>query len=88
MDSNGWVSFSVSKNRDYLYITKPLSKLKIQSRDNNFAFHIYDIKDLNHIRLVSKKSIDGISKIWISPNEKNFFTLLVVLIVKLFQINK
>lgn len=76
IDNNGQVSFSVSKNKDYLYITKPLSKSKIQSRDNNFAFHVYDIKDLNHIHLVSKKSIDGISKIWISPNEKKLFYTL------------
>ena len=73
IDNAGTVTFSLSKNKDYLYITKPLSKSKIQSRNNNFAFHIYDIKDLNHIRLVSKKSIDGISRIWISPNEKKLF---------------
>ena len=73
IESNGRVSFSVSKNGDYLYITKPLSKSKIKSSEDNFAFHVYDIKDLNHIHLLSKKNIDGISKIWISPSEEKLF---------------
>ena len=65
--------FSLSKNRDYLYITLPLSKEKKESNNINSALYIYDIKDINHINLVGKKNIDGIYGIWISPNEKKLF---------------
>ena len=73
IDNYGVVSFAISKKRNYLYITKPLSQIPIHSRDNNFALHIYDITDLSHIRLVSKKSIDSMHGMWISPNEKKLF---------------
>ena len=82
IDNDGRVSFSVSKNRDYLYITKPLSKTKIQSRDNNFAFYIYDIKDLNHIRLVSKKVLMVFLRYGYHPMKKDFFIHLIVLIAR------
>ena len=76
IDNPGYVSFAISKRKNYLYITKPLSKTTISSRGSNFAFHVYDITDLRHIRLVSKKSIENIGKIWISPNEKKLFYTL------------
>ena len=76
IDNPGNVFLRLSKKRNYLYITKPLSKTPIRSRGNNYAFFVYDITDLNNIRLVSKKSIEFISNIWISPNEKKLFYTL------------
>ena len=75
IDNSGEVSFCVSKKRNYLYITKPLSKTPIH-RYSNRALYVYDIAKIEDIRLVSKKNIDGIGSIWISSNEKKLFYTL------------
>ncbi len=74
LDNGGEVSFCASK-KNYLYITKPLSKTPIR-RYGNRALYVYDIAKIEDIRLLSKKSIDGIGRIWISPNEKKLFYTL------------
>jgi len=74
LDNSGEVSFCFSK-KNYFYITKPLFKAPIR-RYSNRALYVYDIAKIEDIRLLSKKSIDGIGRIWISSNEKKLFYTL------------